>query len=106
MIDIVKIGLLYDFYESLLTKRQGMILEMYLNENLSLAEISDIVKITRQGVHDIITRTATKLIDYEDKLMLSHKMINNKQRAEEVINYIKNGYNDTAIKQLREIVEG
>ncbi|MBN1624716.1 MAG: DNA-binding protein [Clostridia bacterium] len=106
MIDIVKIGLLYDFYESLLTSRQSAVLDMYLNENLSLAEISDEINITRQGVHDIISRTAAKLIEYEDKLKLSARMMDNKKIARDVIDEINNGNTGTAIEYLRKITEG
>jgi predicted DNA-binding protein YlxM (UPF0122 family) len=106
VIDIIKIGLLYDFYESLLTKRQSAVLDMYLNENLSLAEISDEINITRQGVHDIISRTAAKLIEYEDKLMLSARMMDNKKIAQNVIDEINNGNTNAAIEYLRKITEG
>ncbi len=106
MIDIVKIGLLYDFYESLLTKRQRMVMDMYLNENLSLAEISDEINITRQGVHDIISRTAAKLIEYEEKLKLFARMMANKQIAQSVMDEINNGNYNIAIEYLRKITEG
>ena len=106
MIDIVKIGLLYDFYECLLTKRQRTVLDMYLNENLSLAEISEEINITRQGVHDIISRTAAKLIEYEEKLMLSERMMKNKLLAQSIMDEINNGNDKVAIEYLRKITEG
>ncbi|HPJ22499.1 MAG TPA: sigma factor-like helix-turn-helix DNA-binding protein [Clostridia bacterium] len=106
MIDIIKIGLLYDFYESLLTRRQRTVLDMYLNDNLSLAEISAEIDITRQGVHDIITRTAARLMEYEEKLKLSERTLNNRRIAKEAMEEIINGNTDAAIGYLRKITEG
>lgn len=105
MIDIVGIGLLYDFYESLLTERQRTVLGMYLNENLSLAEISEEINISRQGVHDIISRTASKLTEYEDKLRLSERMTVKREMTEDIIADIKSGNTERAILNIKRIAQ-
>ncbi|MDO5586162.1 MAG: sigma factor-like helix-turn-helix DNA-binding protein, partial [Clostridia bacterium] len=48
----VRICLLFSFYRNMLTKRQIDCVDLYYNEDLSLAEISELLGITRQGVRD------------------------------------------------------
>ncbi|NLM38119.1 MAG: YlxM family DNA-binding protein [Firmicutes bacterium] len=70
MDDVVRMGLLYDFYGGLLTKKQQRVFGLYYLENLSLAEIAEEVGTTRQAVHDLLQRTAKLLSDWESKLGL------------------------------------
>ena len=49
---IVQKGELLDIYGKLLTKRQRECLELYYDENLTLAEIAEHFNISRQAVHD------------------------------------------------------
>ncbi len=57
----VEIGMLLDIYGELLTDKQQDILDLYYNNNLSLAEIADEVNITRQAVRDSIVKGEKKL---------------------------------------------
>ena len=68
--DIAKQSLLYDFYGALLTDRQREVMELYHEENLSLAEIADEMSISRQGVHDALKKAKRALMNYEQKLGL------------------------------------
>ena len=52
---------LYDYYSDLLTDKQKDILDLYYNNNLSLAEIAEEVSITRQAVRDSIVKGEKKL---------------------------------------------
>ena len=45
----VKISLLFDFYKNLLTERQAESIDLYYNEDLSLAEIAEQDGLSRQG---------------------------------------------------------
>ncbi len=65
---------LYDIYAPLLSERQAEILNLYYNEDQSLAEISENVGITRQGVRDCIVKAETALLLFEEKLNLSDKI--------------------------------
>ncbi len=62
--------LLFDFYGEVLTDKQRELFDLYYNEDLSLAEISEHIGITRQGVRDSIIRAEHTLRDLEDKLGL------------------------------------
>ena len=57
----VKISMLCEVYGKLLTEKQLTILEDYYNQDLSLSEIAENNKITRQAVRDIIKKGETKL---------------------------------------------
>ena len=64
----LKISLLLDFYGAILTEKQRESLELYYNEDLSLAEIAEIANISRQGVRDNIKRGENILLEMEEKL--------------------------------------
>lgn len=66
----LKIGLLLDFYGDILDERKHEVLQMYYNEDFSLAEISQLVGISRQGVRDLVKRASADLLFYEEKLGL------------------------------------
>lgn len=68
-----QIGLLLDFYGSLLTSRQKDVISLYYEEDLSLAEIADEVGITRQGVRDAIKKAESILTETEEKLGLAKR---------------------------------
>lgn len=63
----VEIVLLYDYYGDLLTDRQKECFEMRYYQDLSLGEIGEILGISRQGVHDNLTRTEALLRNMEAK---------------------------------------
>ncbi len=64
----VKVGLLLDYYESVLSKKQFDALDMYYNKDMSLSEIGENLGITRQGVYEILKRGEEKLFELEEKL--------------------------------------
>ena len=54
----LEISFLLDFYGDMLTDKQRDVVELYYNEDLSLAEIAAHSGITRQGVRDSIKRAS------------------------------------------------
>ncbi len=70
----LNIGYLLDFYGELLSERKRLVMDMYYNEDLSLAEIASEINISRQGVRDIIKKSEEELFFYEEKLGLAAKI--------------------------------
>ena len=64
----LKIGRLLDTYGDLLTTKQMQICKYYFFENLTLAEISQILGISRQAVNDCIEKSTKMLNVFEDKV--------------------------------------
>ena len=59
--------LLYDYYGDLLTDRQKECFELRYDQDLSLGEIGQELGISRQGVHDNLSRTEALLQNMETK---------------------------------------
>ena len=59
---------LFDYYSAFLTDKQKEIFELYYEEDLSLGEIAEELGVSRQNVHELITRSAQKLRKYEETL--------------------------------------
>ncbi len=64
----LSVCLLLDFYGNMLTDKQREVIDLYYNEDLSLAEIAEHVGITRQGVRDSIKRAEGILQRTEEQL--------------------------------------
>ena len=84
MESIEKISLLYDFYGRLLTEKQRQVMELYHEENLSLAEIAEEFGISRQGVHDSLKKAEHLLTEYENKLGLVAKLMKSRHAIAEI----------------------
>jgi len=68
--DKLETSLLYDFYGELLQDSQKKVVELYVNDDLSLSESADLLGISRQGVRDSLDRACRNLREYEEKLGL------------------------------------
>lgn len=64
----VELAWLAAFYGGMLTEKQRLVLQLHCEEDLSLGEIAQEAGVSRQGVHDMLTRAAAKLFDMEEKL--------------------------------------
>ncbi|MDA8443220.1 MAG: YlxM family DNA-binding protein [Peptococcaceae bacterium] len=72
---LARMALLYDFYSSLLTDKQRDSLDLYYQQDFSLAEIAEECGISRQAVHDLLKRSEHILLDYEARLKLVEKYL-------------------------------
>ena len=79
----LNIGFLLDFYGVLLSDRKRSVMDMYYNEDLSLAEVAEEIGISRQGVRDVIKKAEEDLLFYEERLGLAKKckMLKRKHRS-------------------------
>ena len=82
----LNIGYLLDFYGELLSDRKRSVMDMYYNEDLSLAEIASEIGISRQGARDIIKKSEEELFFYEEKLGLAGKL----KQVETCVSYLDN----------------
>ena len=80
----LNIGFLLDFYGVLLSDRKRSVMDMYYNEDLSLAEVAEEIGISRQGVRDVIKKAEEDLLFYEERLGLAKKMQNAEKEASEL----------------------
>ena len=92
MDDRVKISLLVDYYGLLLTDKQYKIMQLYYDEDLSLAEIAELNHTSRQAIHDLIKRCYKILLSYESKLKLLQKSINHEEKIDDFLKYIKSNF--------------
>lgn len=75
---------LFDYYGDLFTDKQKKYFEDYYFNNLTLQEIADNNKVSRNAVHKNLKDILKKLDYYEEKLNL----YNNKKKIEELISDI------------------
>ena len=92
MEDRVEISLLMDFYGPLLTEKQKSIMELYYNEDLSLAEIAELNNTSRQAIHDLIKRCYKQLLTYESKLNLLEKSLEKEKKISKFLDEVNEKY--------------
>lgn len=73
-------NMLYDFYGQLLTERQRSLMELYYSQDLSLGEIAGEYGVSRQAVYDTLKRAGKALEDYEARLGLVRKFVQEKKK--------------------------
>ncbi|MGN0788055.1 MAG: sigma factor-like helix-turn-helix DNA-binding protein [Candidatus Onthoplasma sp.] len=79
----VEFAILNKYYGKLLTDRQQSIISMYVDNNLSLAEVSEELKISRQAVKDSLDKSLEMLKNLEEKLKFKSRDENLKKLIEE-----------------------
>lgn len=67
----MEVAWLFDFYGDMLTEKQRQVVELYYEEDLSLAEIAENQNITRQGVRDSLKRAEAQMREMEERLQLA-----------------------------------
>lgn len=109
---LVEIGILFDFYGKLLSKKQYLAIELYYMNDLSIVEIGEDIDVTRQGVFDTLKRAEKKLYSYEKNLKLVDKFYSNNKNIEDIKNIAKeimeevstsNGKNDYILEKANNI---
>jgi predicted DNA-binding protein YlxM (UPF0122 family) len=83
------LSLLFEFYGALLTQKQQDIFVEYYFNNMSLAEIADLMSISRQAVLDSLKKSEKQLLHFEEVLHLSKKFEAQKQLVETLLKQVK-----------------
>ena len=85
-------SLLYDFYGALLNDPQREVMELYHEDNLSLAEIADETGTSRQAVHYTLKKAEKALEGFETKLGLIAAYEKNQKLASEALHLIDRSF--------------
>ena len=101
------ISYLLDFYGEILPEKKRGVMEMYYNEDLSLAEIAEQIGISRQGVRDMIKKTEEELFFWEEKLGLARRDLQLRGRADRVLSLLDHEQNLSAelASEIRSLLE-
>ena len=83
--DALQMTLLFDYYGELLTERQRMCFDLRHNQDLSLAEIAQELNVSRQGVHDNLSRAEALLMNMEEKTGCVRRDLQCRKAAREII---------------------
>jgi predicted DNA-binding protein YlxM (UPF0122 family) len=65
-------------------------MDLYYNEDLSLAEIAELNQTSRQAIHDLIKRCYKQFLTYESKLMLLKKSLEREKKITDFLEDMKN----------------
>ena len=106
--DALEMSLLFDFYGGMLTEKQQECFDMRYNQDLSLAEIAEQEGISRQSVHDAISRAETLLRETEQAV----GCVARSQELRRVLSQIEAAarplaaHEDAAVRQRAEVILG
>lgn len=104
----LSVNILMDFYAELLTDKQREALELYYNDDFSLAEIAQNMDISRQGARDFIKRGEKQLFELEDCLGLAGRFLSISKevlKMEELISALPERDKSVLLGQLEKIKE-
>jgi len=111
---ITEASLLYDFYGQLLTKRKQEVMELYHEENLTLAEIAEEFGISRAAVYDSLKSAEKSLQEYEQKLKLVAKFMATSEaigKIDEMIDRLAEAHGDNSglvnsLEEIKSVING
>ena len=81
---------LYDCYGELLTDKQQAYFKDYYYDDLSLGEMSENYKVSRNAIFNLLKDSEEKLIKYEEKL----KLYDRKNKIKKIIENLDNDIKD------------
>ncbi|MBR1803236.1 MAG: hypothetical protein IJ777_04695 [Clostridia bacterium] len=100
----VKISMLFQIYEKMLTQNQRELINDYYNNDLSLSEIAENHQITRQAVRDNIKKGEKKLFELEEKLMFMDTMVKQEKKLQQILEELSKIENVSSDKKVEKIL--
>ena len=100
----VDLAFLSAFYGGMLTEKQRRVLSLHCEEDLSLGEIAEEVGISRQAVHETLTRAASRLTEMEEKLGAAARFRRMESGLEEALASLREKDNGKAERILTELI--
>ena len=102
--DALQMTLLFDYYGDLLTDRQKMCFDLRHNQDLSLAEIAEELQVSRQGVHDNLSRAEALLVNMEEKTGCVRRDMRCRNAAKTILSAAEalSNINDETVSRLAE----
>ncbi len=94
----VDLAFLSAFYGGLLTENQRRVISLHCEDDLSLGEIAEEGGISRQAVHETLSRAAARLNEMESTLGVAARFRRMESGLEEALSALKNAeYNRAEI---------
>ena len=100
----VDLAFLSAFYGGMLTDKQRRVLSLHCEEDLSLGEIAEEVGISRQAVHETLTRAAARLTEMEERLGVAARFRRMESGLEEALSALRKKDNVRAEQLLNELL--
>ncbi len=100
----VEISTLCAFYGGLLTQRQRTALLLHYDEDLSLGEIAEQLGVSRQNIHDLITRSAQKLQRVEEQVGAIASARQTSAQLQQALDLLRANHTAEAISLLSETI--
>ena len=97
----VELAWLAAFYGGMLTEKQRLVLQLHCEEDMSLGEIAQEAGVSRQGVHDMLTRAAGKLFDMEEKLGMAARF----QRMSDGLEQCRSAIRDKRYDEAEQLLD-
>ena len=102
--DALTMSLLYDYYGELLTEKQRQLFDLYYDQDYSLSEIAAAAGISRQGVHELLTRAARKMFEMEEKLHVAARFQRVENGLEKCRAMMREGRYDDAERMIDALI--
>lgn len=101
----IEMSMLCQTYGKLLTNKQYDVLNDYYNNDLSLSEIAENLEITRQAVRDNLKKGENKLLEYEKKLGIMKKTMEQEETIAAIISEVEKITENSSDKEVGKILE-
>ena len=82
--DALEMSLLFDFYGGMLTEKQQECFDMRYNQDLSLGEIGEAMRVSRQAVCDNLARTEALLRRMEDNIGCVRRSLRTRKAVQQI----------------------